>query len=52
MSNIALATKRLFKDYENLKISPLPGASAAPLANNFFLWHANIDVALNIDGET
>lgn len=43
-STMTNSTRRLQKDYKELKDAaiPLVGVSAAPLDDNFFVWHANI----------
>ena len=43
-STMTNSTRRLQKDYKELKDTtiPLVGVSAAPLEDNFFIWHANL----------
>lgn len=43
-SQMTNSVRRLQKDYKELKEAavPLVGVSAAPLDDNFFVWHANL----------
>jgi len=43
-THMTASTRRLQKDYKELKdaVVPLVGVSAAPLDDNFFIWHAKV----------
>ena len=42
VTKLTSPVKRLFKDYLEVRISPLPFVSIAPLPNDFFEWRGNI----------